>query len=95
MSEQRVDEVGLAAWQAALAAEVQAFQAETLRAVNVARPGHWMEDTEQVVKEAGERFRRRALEMLLQLRVQAGEGAFSPDGGRGVGEQGPAARCST
>ena len=87
MSEQTTDEVTMAVWKAVLEAEVQAFRDETLRAMNAARPGHWIEDTEQVVREAGARFSRRALEQLLQLRIQAGEGAFSPGGPRGVGEQ--------
>jgi hypothetical protein len=90
MSEKAADDVTFEAWRAALEAEVRAFEEETLRAMNAARRGHWIEDTEQVVKAAGERFRQRALEKLLQLRVQAGEGAFSPAGRRGVGEQGAA-----
>lgn len=90
MSEKTAGEVMMEVWQAALEAEVRAFREESLRAMNAARPGHWIEDTEQVVKEAGERFRCRALEKLLQLRVRAGEGAFSPGGPRGVGEQGAA-----
>jgi hypothetical protein len=94
MSEKTTDDVMMAVWKAALEAEVQAFREETLQAMNAARPGHWIEDTEQVVREAGERFRRRALEKLLQLRVQAGEGVFSPGGPRGVGEQGAAGRAA-
>lgn len=90
MSKQAADDVTMPVWNAALEAEVRAFEEETLRALNAARPGHWIEDTEQVVKAAGERFRRRALEQLLQLRVQAGEGAFSPAGPGDVGEQGAA-----
>jgi len=78
-------------WKAAWEAEVQTFRDETLRAMNAARPGHWIADTEQVVKEAGERFGRRALEKLLPLRGQAGEDALSPGGPRGVGAQGAAA----
>jgi hypothetical protein len=51
--------------------------------MNAAREGHWIADTEEVVRDAGERLRQRALEKLLQLRVQAGEGAFSPSGPAG------------
>jgi hypothetical protein len=68
------------AWEQALAAEFAAFMAETRAAMNAAREGHWIADTEEVVRDAGERLRQRALEKLLQLRVQAGEGAFSPAG---------------
>ena len=68
------------AWEQALAAEFAAFMEETRAAMNAAREGHWITDTEEVVRDAGERLRQRALEKLLQLRVQAGEGAFSPSG---------------
>ena len=89
-SEKSVEDVTIGAWKAALETEARVFQEETLRAMNAARPGHWIEDTEQVVKAAGERFRQRALEKLLQLRVRAGEGALSPGGPRGVGDPGAA-----
>jgi len=91
LSENAASAVAREAWKVALEAEVHTFRDETLRAMNAARPGHWIEDTEQVVKVAGERFGQRALEKLLPLRVQAGEDAFSPGGPRGVGEQGAAA----
>ena len=74
-----------------MAAEFAAFLEETRAAVNAAREGHWIADTEEVVRDAGERLRQRALEKLLQLRVQAGEGAFSPSGPPDrVAGQGPA-----
>jgi len=74
-----------------LAAEFAAFMEETRAAMNAAREGHWIADTEEVVRDAGERLRQRALEKLLQLRVQAGEGAFSPAGPPGgVAGQGAA-----
>jgi hypothetical protein len=80
------------AWQPAWAAEFRAFLDETRAAMNAAREGHWIADTEEVVRDAGERLRQRALERLLQLRVQAGEGAFSPSGpAGGLGGQGAAA----
>jgi hypothetical protein len=83
------------AWEQALAAEFAAFLEETRAAMNAAREGHWIADTEEVVRDAGARLRQRALEQLLQLRVQAGEGAFSPSGpagrvaGQGVAGGGP------
>jgi hypothetical protein len=66
-----------------LAAEFAAFMEETRAAMNAAREGHWIADTEEVVRDAGERLRQRALEKLLQLRVQAGEGSFSPSAAPG------------
>ena len=68
------------AWEQALAAEFAAFVDETRAAMNAAREGHWIADTEEVVRDAGARLRQRALEQLLQLRVPAGKGAFSPAG---------------
>ena len=79
------------AWEQALVAEFAAFVDETRAAMNAAREGHWIADTEEVVRDAGARLRQRALEQLLQLRVPAGEGAFSPGGPQLVGEPGTAA----
>ena len=77
-------------WEQALEAEFRAFMEETRAAMNVAREGHWIADTEEVVRDAGERLRQRALEKLLQLRVQAGESSFFPSGSDGVAGQGAA-----
>ena len=82
--------VTVEAWEQALEAEFQAFMEETRAAMNAAREGHWIADTEEVVRDAGERLRRRALEKLLQLRVQAGEGSFFPSEPGGVAGQGAA-----
>jgi hypothetical protein len=91
MSDGAQEPVGAEAWEQALAAEFAAFLEETRAAVNAAREGHWIADTEEVVRDAGERLRQRALEKLLQLRVQAGERSFSPCGAAGrVAGQGPA-----
>ena len=80
MSDASSEAVTPEAWEQALAAEFAAFMEETRAAMNAAWEGHWIADTEEVVRDAGERLRQRALEKLLQLRVQAGEGAFSPAG---------------
>jgi hypothetical protein len=92
MSDASSEPVTPEAWEQALAAEFAAFMEETRAAMNAARDGHWITDTEEVVRDAGERLRQRALEKLLQLRVQAGEGAFSPsrppDGVAGQGVAG-------
>jgi hypothetical protein len=70
---------------------IAAFLEETRAAMNAAREGHWIADTEEVVRDAGERLRQRALEELLQLRVPAGEGSFSPSAAPGgVAGQGAA-----
>ncbi len=78
------------AWEQALEAEYRAFLEETRAAMNSAREGHWIADTEEVVRDAGERFRQRALERLLQLRIQVGEGSFFPGEAGGLAGQGAA-----
>ena len=93
MSNGSSEPVAPEAWEQALVAEFLVFLDETRAAMNAAREGHWIADTEEVVRDAGERLRQRALEKLLQLRVQAGEGAFSPSGPpSGVAGQGAAGR---
>ncbi len=93
MSHGSSEPVTAEAWEQVLAAEFTAFMEETRAAMNAAREGHWIADTEEVVRDAGERLRQRALEKLLQLRLKAGEGAFSPSAREGgLGGQGPAAR---
>jgi hypothetical protein len=77
------------AWAQSLHAEYDAFLRQSWAALQAARKGHWIEDTEEHVRAAGEAFRRQALEKLLQLQVQAGQGSFSPSGG-GLGQQGSA-----
>jgi len=77
-------------WAESLRAEYDAFLRRTWAARQAARKGHWIEDTEEQVREAGEAFRRKALEQLLQTQVAEGQNSFSPSGGRGLGEQGAA-----
>jgi hypothetical protein len=90
MRSESEDAVTVETWEQALEGEYRAFLEETRAAMNAAREGHWIADTEEVVRDAGERFRQRALEKLLQLRLQAGEGTFSPSKPSGVAGQGRA-----
>lgn len=78
-----------AAWAASLHADYDAFLRRSWTAMQAARKGHWIEDTEEHVRAAGEAFRQQALEKLLQAQVAAGQDSFSPSGGR-LGQQGPA-----
>lgn len=78
-----------AAWAESLHLEYDAFLRRSWAAMQAARKGHWIEDTEEHVRAAGEAFRQQALQKLLQAQVAAGQGAFSPSGG-GLGQQGPA-----
>jgi hypothetical protein len=79
------------AWAESLHAEYDAFLRQSWAALQAARKGHWIEDTEEHVRAAGEAFRQQALEKLLQAQVEAEQKSFSPSARRGVGEQGPAA----
>lgn len=90
MSDKSSVPVTAEAWEQALEAEFRAFMEETRAAMNAAREGHWIADTEEVVRDAGERLRQRALQKLLQLRVQAGESSFSPSQASRVAGQGAA-----
>ena len=77
-------------WSEAMRGEFNAFLHETWQAMNKARTGYWIADTEEVMRRARDRLGQRAYEKLLQLRLDAGEaggeagserrGAFSPDG---------------
>jgi hypothetical protein len=90
MSDESKVPVTVEAWEQAMEAEFQAFLEETRAAMNAAREGHWITDTEEVVREAGARLRQRALEKLLQLQVQAEESSFSPSQGQRLAGEGSA-----
>ena len=77
-------------WAESLRSEYDAFLRQSWAAMQAARRGHWIEDTEEHVRQAGEVFRQKALEKLLQMQVAAGQGSFSPSAG-GLGQQGSAA----
>jgi len=49
-------------------------------AVNRAPNGSWINGSEVEVREVMAEFRRKAYETALQMRVDAGEGDFSPGG---------------
>ncbi len=62
---------------------------EVVEAMNRARPGRIIDDSEERVREAAGEFRRRLFEKALELRSQ--RGAFSPWDSPGRGE--PNAVC--
>jgi hypothetical protein len=53
---------------------------EVMEAVNQAPDGAWINGSEMQVREVLAEYRRQAYEMALQMRVEAAEAAFSPDG---------------
>ena len=83
-------------WAEVMQGEFDAFLRQTWKAMNAARKGRWIADTEEVMVEARDRLGRCAYEKLLQLRIEAGEGAFSPSRPRqGLEEQRPQAGNSS
>ena len=78
------------AWAEEMRGEYDAFLRQSWAAMQAARKGHWIEDTEEVVRDAGEAFRQKALERLLQMQVEAEQKSFSPSAGRRLDEQRPA-----
>jgi hypothetical protein len=73
----------------ALRGEFKTLIAEVVEAVNGARPGRIIPDSEEPVRQATALFRQRLFERALQLRQKQDEQAFSPCARRGrppVGE---------
>lgn len=81
---------------ATMRGEYDVFPRQTWAAMQAARKGHWIEDTEEHVRDAGEVFRPRALAKLLPLQVEAEQGSLSLSAGRAVGTSaaGPRNRCA-
>lgn len=72
----------------ALAADFDQLAQEVAAALNVAKAGHIIADTEEVVRDAHAQFRERAYAQAIRL-LQNQQEAFSPSASR-ASEQGPA-----
>jgi hypothetical protein len=72
----------------ALAGDFEQFAQELADAMNAARAGRIIADTEEPVRDANAEFRQRAFQKALRL-LQAKQEAFSPWGQRSA-EQGQA-----
>ncbi len=57
---------------------VTQFVEDLVSAVNDAAPGRLIVDSEEAVREAGEKFVRAAFQVALQQKVDAAEAAFPP-----------------
>ncbi len=68
--------------QAVLNKDMDTMLEEVVGAMNRARPGSIIDDSEERVREAAGEFRRRLFEKALELRSQ--REAFSPSGGPGA-----------
>ena len=73
----------------ALAADFDQLAQEVAAAMNAAKAGHIIADTEEVVRDAQAQFRERAYAQAIRL-LQNKQAAFSPSAPRAP-EQGPAA----
>ena len=67
--------------QAGLALLVEGLAEQIMGAVNGARKGQLINDSEEPVRVAGREFIRAAFEAAIQKRIAAAEAAFSPSGG--------------
>lgn len=93
MSKSQAEPVTYEVWAKAMQGEIDGFLQETWESAEGAREGHWIEDTEEVMRRARDRFGQVAYEKLLQLRLEQGEAAFSPSVARsGLAGQGEAKR---
>jgi hypothetical protein len=62
----------------ALAGDFERLLDEAVQAVNQAQPGHIIDDSEELVRDAAGQFRQKLFEKALELRSQ--REAFSPSG---------------
>lgn len=94
------DRAGMAAvlpdeFVASMREETEQMLREVMEAVNRAPDGAWISGSETQVRDLLGEYRRRVFERALQMKVNAGEGAFSPDGpGVGPGPQGEGERAA-
>ncbi len=59
---------------------------EVADAIDDARPGHWIRDSEERARDVLDRFRQLAYERAMQAKVDAAEAAFPPSAECGDGE---------
>ena len=85
MEDQRISAEEL---KAALAGDFEQLVAEVTEAMNAAKAGRIIADTEEPVRDAHAEFRQRAYQKAMEL-LQARQESFSPSAQR-TGEQGQA-----
>lgn len=59
---------------------VDGLAEQIMEAMNAARAGNLINDSEEPVRQAGREFVRAAFEAALQQKVDAAEASFSPSG---------------
>ena len=75
------DRIGKEQLKRLLSEDIETMLEEVVDAMNQARPGSIIDDSEELVRVAAGEFRRRLFEKALELRGQ--REAFSPSGLRG------------
>jgi len=58
--------------------EVERVLKDVMEAVNQAPDGHWIEGSEEQVRDRVAEFRKRVFEAAVQARIDAAEAAFPP-----------------
>lgn len=53
---------------------------QIVQSMNTARVGHLIDDTEELVRQAGHEFLRAAYQAALQHKIDAAEASFPPSG---------------
>lgn len=79
----RLIQVDRAQLAAEMRQDLERTLAQVMDAVNAAKEGRLIADSERPVLELMRDFQRRLFEKALQLRVDSTESAFSPSEGRG------------
>ena len=69
-----------------MTAQVEAYLASVMEAVNQAPDGAWIAGSEEQVRELSAEFRRQAFERAVQMRVDTAEAAFPPSAQPGDGQ---------
>ena len=59
---------------------VDGLAEQIMEAMNAARPGSLINDTEEPVRQAGHEFLRAAFQVALQQKIDAAGASFSPSG---------------
>jgi hypothetical protein len=67
--------------------QVDVLAEQVMAAMNAAKPGRLIADTEEQVRDLGKEFIRAAFEAAVQQKVIAAEAAFSPSARRGDGQE--------
>jgi hypothetical protein len=83
MDEIKVPEIDAQELEKSLREDIEKCLAAVVQAVNQARIGAIIDDSEEPVREATGQLRQKIFEKALQMKTEAAEAAFSPSGPRG------------